>query len=565
MMQDSALNSWPKVWSDRLKEIQRSTRLTPTAALTLFTFAVISMGGFMFSQSLGIDDEMALFSKENSWVRALQGRFLMGLIDQLVPQSVTALFPYLLLAVSYLLAYTIILSIHGLSHNWKTHIGFLVFILFPTNWLSQEFSINVPGFALGLLATCAAAFISSKVHHEGKSRSWGLFSPLAIALMLIAVSSFQSLITLYLAIGTGRLLFRREPGSSEAKINNNTNIRTLFSTALPWFANAAAALVLNSLSLFLLLRLTHSSAHQVGTYFRSPYFMLRTQPATYLLGNISQLLETYLRPGVFYGHSLWAFTALLVGSIILYVTAAARDKTQQCVFRNVGFSPPLQGFSLMLCLLGLLMFPLALNAVSTPYRIPMRALVALPYVAWLATTIWLELTTALKKPWLHAFGVALSALLVTQCLVVTSSYYAARAFNFRSDQLVASTLISAVIQAQDSSQEQVSRLVSQGALKRSQPYATGGYSTAAGSFFNWDNGSSIRMVAWLRAMGISEIKAVALEQRQDLLPHFATMKQWPSPGSIKVVDGTALVKFSDPLSKSSKHHGETKVVRTNKK
>jgi hypothetical protein len=73
------------------------------------------------------------------------------------------------------------------------------------------------------------------------------------------------------------------------------------------------------------------------------------------------------------------------------------------------------------------------------------------------------------------------------------------------------------------------------------------------------------MVAWLRAMGISEIKAVALEQRQDLLPHFATMKQWPSPGSIKVVDGTALVKFSDPLSKSSKHHGETKVVRTNKK
>jgi hypothetical protein len=34
-------------------------------------FAVISMGGFMFSHSLGIDDEIAqLFFKENSLARA---------------------------------------------------------------------------------------------------------------------------------------------------------------------------------------------------------------------------------------------------------------------------------------------------------------------------------------------------------------------------------------------------------------------------------------------------------------------------------------------------------------
>jgi hypothetical protein len=73
------------------------------------------------------------------------------------------------------------------------------------------------------------------------------------------------------------------------------------------------------------------------------------------------------------------------------------------------------------------------------------------------------------------------------------------------------------------------------------------------------------MVAWLRAVGIEEIKAVDLEQRQDLLPHFATMKPWPSPGSIKVADDIALAKFSGPLPKSSKHHGEIKVVRTNRK
>jgi hypothetical protein len=83
--------------------------------------AVVSMGGFMFHPTLGIDHEEILLAASDggiSWFS--QGRFLIGMVQLLIPQAVTPLFPYLLLATAYVASYTLILSIHGLHHNWKS-------------------------------------------------------------------------------------------------------------------------------------------------------------------------------------------------------------------------------------------------------------------------------------------------------------------------------------------------------------------------------------------------------------------------------------------------------------
>jgi hypothetical protein len=85
----------------RIAAIPRTTRLTGHGAITLFVFGVISMGGFMFSHTLGIDDEVKLFQVDDTWTWFRQGRFLIGAIELLVDQPVTPLFPYLMLAVSY--------------------------------------------------------------------------------------------------------------------------------------------------------------------------------------------------------------------------------------------------------------------------------------------------------------------------------------------------------------------------------------------------------------------------------------------------------------------------------
>ncbi len=103
--------------TSRLRDIFRVTRTTPEVTLTLFVLAVISMGGFMFHPTLGIDDEQSLFAASDGGIPWFsQGRFLIGLIQLMVPQPVTPLFPYLLLASSYVVSYTLIISIHGLHH-----------------------------------------------------------------------------------------------------------------------------------------------------------------------------------------------------------------------------------------------------------------------------------------------------------------------------------------------------------------------------------------------------------------------------------------------------------------
>lgn len=498
------------------------------------------MGGFMFTHSISIDDEVALTAKDY-FGSFRQGRFLIGALDLLVPGRVTPLYPYLLLASCYVLAYTAILAIHGLRHNWKTHLTYLVFILFPTNWLTQEFSVNVPGFAIGLLAaTMAALHTQERLHRlgqvsAGRLLSWRSFSPVVIGLMVIAIGGFQSLITFYLALSLGSLLFKQsEPGIEPS--DPKTSKPALAQSLAFIFANTIAAIALHTAFMKLLLFVSNSEVHQINIYYRSPYFMLRTQPVSYILGNLQQFFQTYFTPGVFYGLSLSGFTLLLIGAVFLYFRLSIRGAGTGRIHR-------LNGPQAVLLLLLLLSVPLSLNIISTPYRIPMRALMALPYIAWLASTVWLTLTEN-RRSFSFFLGVALTGLLIFQSVTTISGYYAARAMNQRSDQLLASTIASSIIQSGKNG-TQVTQLASLGAMQRKIPYATAWYSTAPASFFNWDNGNPGRMVAWLELMGIQGIQPVPKEKMDMFQPLLRSMQSWPAPGSIQVRDNTVLVKLGE--------------------
>jgi hypothetical protein len=526
----------------RLRNVLRVTRTTPEVTLTLFVLAVISMGGFMFHPTIGIDDEQTLFAPSNGGIGWFnQGRFLIGLIQLLIPQAVTPLFPYLLLASAYVASYTLILSIHGLHHNWKSGLSYLIFILFPANWLSQEFMINVPGFALGLFFVCLAASITHRQTTDPLlPRSGFSVSPWAIVLLVLAIGGFQSLITLYLAIGAGSLLF--ELSRDQDAFQQLGRLKGVLAKLGSWITTSILAVAAHSFLFKLYLGLSHTQVHQIDRYFRSPYFMLRTQPAQYIAGNIDQFFRTYLSPGIFYGHSLWAFTGLVALLPLLMLLKRFFQSNQKDT--SQAKADQFRDITMLILVAFLLAAPLSLNIISQPYRIPMRALMALPYVAWLSSMIWLEANHAFKPHPFHKAGILLSAILVIQCLISTSNYYGSRAFNFRSDQLVAATIMANISQAPTANGKTVTRFLSQGFLERSNPYRTAMYSTAGSSFFNWDNGNNDRMVKWLKAMGISGLEAVPDKEARRFQNDFAAMQSWPSPGSIMVKDDTVLVKFS---------------------
>lgn len=528
------------------------TKTRPETALALFVLALVSMGGFLFSHTLSIDDELTLFAGPDGWLSWFnQGRFLIGLLQRLVPQPVTPLFPYVLLACCYVVSYILILAVHGLRHRWTTHLGFLIFILFPTNWLSQEFAINVPGFGVGLVLVSFAAYITARTAPTKPDFKLSSLSTSAILLLILAIGGFQSLITLYLSIGVGNLLFRL--CGTDDTIRGDSKNRPRLSSLLPWFANGTLAVVLHTALLKLYLAISHTEVHQIDRYFRSPYFMLRTEPQAYIQGNIAQLLQTYLTPGIFYGHSLWAFTALLVGFPLVAMTRQAGKKYDQNQPPDNARQPQnlnqQQAATLIALGIILLLLPLSLNIISKPYRIPMRALMALPYVAWLVSSLWLR--GDLRSGSMIAgrtvttlAGALLSGVLIFQCVICSSNYYAARAYNFRSDQLVAASIASAITQTNSEPGRQVLYLASQGSLKRELPYRVAMYSTAGSSFFNWDGGNNGRMVAWLKAMGISHLKPATDSQKSLYNKEFEQMREWPSPGSIAVKNDTVLIKFN---------------------
>lgn len=171
---------------------------------------------------------------------------------------------------------------------------------------------------------------------------------------------------------------------------------------------------------------------------------------------------------------------------------------------------------------------------------------ALPYVAWLVSGLWLHVRHSPKRSSMVAIGAILSVILVVQCLVCSSNYYASREFNHRSDQLVASTIAAAIIQSKQSEPQAVTRFASQGALERVNPYKVAWYSTAGSSFFSWDNGNSERMIRWLMAMGIGKLKAIPTTELINYAPRFSRMPAWPSPGSIVIQGNAVLVKFGEP-------------------
>lgn len=510
-------------------QLLRATGLDPLAALTQFLFACVAMGGFMFNQSLTIDEELGLFSASNI---ASQGRFTLELIQRaLLPPGILPLAPYVFLAAAYIVAYNIILYIHGLRHGWKSQIGFLIFILFPTNWLIQEWSVLSMALGVGLLCCSFAALLTleSLQHRRPRTTSLAL-SVLAVVLLVIAIATFQSQITLYLAIGVGVTLFSI-PGS----IRNGGTIR--LANLGRWLLHAIVAMVAYLLTTKIYLLATNQQLQHVNIYFKSPYFMLRTQPVQYLAGNLEQLLRTYLTPGWFYGIPLSALALLVVCSMVLYVYCAQQ--------RALTSLPLLRGWPSLVCWFLLFVIPLSMNIVSSPNRIPMRALFAVPYVAWLVTMIWLELAGRLKGSRILALGIVLSCWLIFQCLVGISHYYAARTLSDRSDRLVASSIAS-VMASNPTQGQPITHLATRGALPRENPYRTAWYSFAGSSFFNWDNGSTSRIAAWLRAMGLPKLepveKAVDIKLNQD----FAGMKSWPQPGSILVSGDTLLVKLGTP-------------------
>lgn len=528
----------------RLEELPRKTGFQPVSGAILLLFALIFIGGFLFYPSIGIDDDWDwgmgwLLAKR--WLQ--QGRITNALIELILPQPVSPLFPYALLAFSMVTSYALIIGFHGMRHSWKTHLAFLVFAGFPTNWLIQEFVIIVPGIAVGMSAAVLAAFLTR--NHNLSSNQVPLPRRIhlpSVLLIVIAIGSYQSMVVLYLCLCLGYCVYPAEEERQSLPL-------ALARKYLPGFlANAIVATIFHQVLYKSILMLSGWQAHQIQQYFRSPYFMLRTQPIAYAWGNIQQVFITYGQPGKYFGGRLFMLPVVIGIALIAYAVYNSQriDNTPGTEWRKTGLlRGQVESIGTTLMIAILLASPFVMNIVSQPNRLPIRSLSGLPYVAWLMTIVLLDQGVKIGRLKSRLFCPLLVILLVVQLLKVNSSYFGARYFSRRADYLVASSIVSYTTSHPAINSIPQVKMATHGSLKRVLPYSTAAYSAASGSFFGWDHGSTDRMLGYMKMLGLNSFEKVDRQTLSKLKPQFKEMKPWPASSSMQVVDGVLLLKLSE--------------------
>jgi hypothetical protein len=71
--------------------------------------------------------------------------------------------------------------------------------------------------------------------------------------------------------------------------------------------------------------------------------------------------------------------------------------------------------------------------------------------------------------------------------------------------------------------------------------------TGGSSFFEWDGGNPERMIDYMRLIGFTNLVLPTAAERPALVPVFQTMPVWPAEGSVRLANGTILVKLGAEL------------------
>jgi hypothetical protein len=186
------MDSLPRI----LQAIPRRTGLASGEVGVLLGISILCLGGFLFSYTLSIDDELTIISREASILWHFQvGRFMLGLLRRGFWPSTHPFIAYASLAVAYVASYALILDLHHLRHSWRTTLAFFIFIAFPTNWLLQEFPVTAFSLSFGLVLAPLAAIETLRIHQgpsAGRTPRLPL-SPLVIVLLLVLIGFFPVL------------------------------------------------------------------------------------------------------------------------------------------------------------------------------------------------------------------------------------------------------------------------------------------------------------------------------------------------------------------------------------
>lgn len=510
--------------TDRLRQLD----LSVAELAILVAIGVVLNLYFLTTLSLSPDDEFAaLRGDPRVWLG--QGRWTVYLFERfLFPQPAIPFAPFVVLIACQAIAYALITRAHDYPTSWKTYACYPLFCAYPTWWFVSEFYANTPAISLGLALTAASGYLTCRDGRGGRlghSVSFARGAAIA-ALLAIALGAYQSLILLYFCIVAGVATTYAMRSDLPGLVLSGQVARKLLQ-----------AIVLSAAGLALYEAVNRLAQGHTGTF--NPQFAaivsageLLRSPGTVITRTWNEAQQIYAGNASLFGADIPSAVVLLaLATLAIALVGRVRAVVSLCLWAVV------------------LATPFALHLVMQ--AVPMRALLALPYVTWLMGTV---VVTARMRA-VAALGAAAVAIFSFQVLTLLSQFIAAATITQAHDRMLAADIYRRIGELSPEFDRNVPIAVDVWGYDNFHTvYAAPWSSATQGSFFYWDHGSLWRMLGYMKLMGYPNLRPLVEDDQRAMTPFFADMPVWPAAGCVRKVGSRYLVRLSrepDPIHQSA--------------
>lgn len=494
------------------KNLHEWLRFSPWLLLAGLLFWFGSLTTF----NLGIDQEFALYrTDERVWIS--QGRWVIFFLTQYIySQPVISYLPHLLFITLLTFSYVLILDAFAIDpkKKWLALVGAGLFIAHPIWYFIAEFYTNIVPTGLGIFSCSLALWLYSQ---QEKTTPLGIIAQLA--LIVFALGSYQAFILAMAAMYFAFLV--------HLFIKTRLTLKQLLIKVASTVCYLLLALVVNQVFLQLLYKIYDVAPSYVNNLLNtqaifSDFFAIAHSVST---GGLS----LYVGSADLYGSSLvFIGIAFVIGFMVLAVEALKKKKLLMSVALLAASAA----------------IPLSLHGAAAGFwHMPLRATIALPFIAWFIGTYALF---NLKNHYAKTAMVVLLCLANLQLLNVHATYSSAKQLTLDYDQRIAGLLFNDITTLlPDYNFKEIQPLSVKGGLSYQSPYGHVPTTAITGSFFWWDGGSAPRISYYLRSIGLPGLEAVTPQQDELLQPYYENMPIWPAHGSIQLHEGALLIRLGE--------------------
>jgi len=466
------------------------------------------------SFSLSIDEEIALFGGQGpAWI--MQGRWGAYLVETFIlTRPVLPFLPNLVFGLACVASYLLILRLArpGKPLGFAEYVSFAVFCGFPTWFFISEFYTNIGAVGIALLCATLAIGLALRAISGMGGKSAGF--ALALVLGAFSISIYQTFLLYMFALSLGLVFLLPERFQ-------RSDVRRFGALVL---VMAGATIVYLAVDKAFKWSFSLPSAY-IGSFF-DPFYLLSNFPAA-----VARLLREVR--GV-YGFSSQYYTVLMWAVPILIAAGLAALAVRS---GNWGKN---RRIAVLVAAGLILVVPFALGPFGQ-VQLPIRALVAAPFVVWLFTYLGLSSGNARVK----LVSTVAVFLAMFQFLTLQNTTQALNALVAKSDLLLATSLHERFTQLPDFNNQAVYALAIFGGHHYPAPYRAPASSTVGASFFGWDGGNHFRITRYLNALGLSQVRPATEEEIDGAVMQLSRMPVWPARDSVALSDGVLLVRLGE--------------------